>query len=131
MNIIFTNYTGYANQLNKNISSDSIAIDGNFNIDYNTRDTIIKLQGYNVFNYNYCYIPELKRYYFITASNVRRNGLLYLSLHIDVLQTYKKQINNAKIRLKNNSVDNTTIFQSDKIVNDTFTNIMITLGGAK
>lgn len=130
MIILFTNYSGYANQLNKKISSDTLNIDGNFNIDYNTRDTTIKLQGYNDFNYNYCYIPNLKRYYFVTNNSIRRNNIIFLSLHIDVLETYKKQILNSKIRLKNNSVDNTTIFESEKIVNDEFVNIMVTLGGA-
>lgn len=130
MIINFTNYNGYSNQLNKNISENVLSINGNYNINYNTRDTIIKLQGYNEFNYNYCYVPNLDIYYFIVNTDIRRNGIVFLTLHIDVLQTYKEQILKAKIRLKNNSVDNTTVFESKKIVNDDFINVLVTLGGA-
>lgn len=130
MIIDFTNYSGYSNQLNKKIDDKMLSIDGNFNINYNTRDTTIKLQGYNEFNYNYCYIPDLNIYYFITNSDIRRNGLVYITLHIDVLQTYKEQILKSKIRLKNNSVDNETIFESEQITTDNFINVLVSLGGA-
>lgn len=129
MDIIFYKYSGYSNQLNKNFSDDTLTITGDFNIDFNTRDTTVKLQGYNDFDYNYCYIPSIKRYFFITNCNIRRNGIVFITLHVDVLQTYKEQINNAKIRLKNNSTDNTTVFKSVDIVNDDFTTIMVALGG--
>lgn len=129
MDIIFYKYSGYNNQLNKKFGDDTLTVTGDFNIDFNTRDTTIKLQGYSDFDYNYCYIPNVKRYFFITNCNIRRNGIVFMSLHIDVLQTYKEQINNAKIRLKNNSTDNTTVFRSDDIVSDSFNTIMITLGG--
>lgn len=44
-----------------------------------------------VLNMNYCYIDAFKRYYFITDMNIK-NGVVYLSLHVDVLMTYKDDI---------------------------------------
>ena len=48
--------------------------------------------SFNPIEYNYCYIPALKRYYFINDYRVIRNALFGISLKIDVLETYKTQI---------------------------------------
>lgn len=128
MDIIFYKYIGYTNQLNKTLEN-GLTITGNFNINFDTRDTIIRLQGYNDFEYNYCYIPNINKYYFITNTDIRRNGITFLSLHIDVLQTYKQDILNSKIRLENENTNNILTFQSEKIINDTSNMILITIGG--
>lgn len=41
---------------------------------------------------NYAYIQEFKRYYFITNIHSVRENLWRLSMHVDVLQTYKLDI---------------------------------------
>lgn len=128
MDIIFYKYIGYTNQLNKTLENE-LTITGNFNINFDTRDTIIRIQGYNDFEYNYCYIPNINRYYFITNTDIRRNSIVFLSLHIDVLQTYKQEILNSKIRLENENTNNILTFQSEKIVNDNSSMILITIGG--
>lgn len=46
----------------------------------------------NPTEYNYCYIQELQRYYFISDYALVRNGIFGLRLNIDVLETYKTQI---------------------------------------
>lgn len=51
--------------------------------------------SFNPIEYNYCYIPALKRYYFINDYRVIRNALFGISLKIDVLETYKTQIKTA------------------------------------
>ena len=48
--------------------------------------------SFNPIEYNYCYIPALKRYYFINDYRVIRNALFGISLKIDVLETYKTEI---------------------------------------
>lgn len=45
-------------------------------------------------NINYCYIPQLGRYYFITDITSIRNGLWGIQCHCDVLETYKAQLKN-------------------------------------
>lgn len=128
MDIIFYKYSGYTNQLNKTLEN-GLTITGNFNINFDTRDTIIRIQGYNDFEYNYCYIPSVNRYYFITNIDIRRNTITYLSLHIDVLQTYKQEILSSKIRLEKENTNNVLTFQSEKIINDVSNMILITIGG--
>lgn len=44
---------------------------------------------------NYCYIPEFKRYYFITGIESIRNRAWAFSCHVDVLMTYKSEILNT------------------------------------
>lgn len=46
----------------------------------------------DVTNYNYAYIPQYKRYYFVTGYRVVRTGLFSVSLSVDVLMTYKDAI---------------------------------------
>lgn len=46
----------------------------------------------NLSQANYCYIPELHRYYYITEIVSVRNNLWKLACHVDVLMTYKPQI---------------------------------------
>lgn len=40
---------------------------------------------------NYCYIPELNRYYYIDSFSNITNDILEVSCHVDVLMTYKKE----------------------------------------
>lgn len=42
--------------------------------------------------YNYAYIEELARYYYITNSEPEPNGIIYLQLEVDVLESYKSEI---------------------------------------
>ena len=53
-----------------------------------------------VYNYNYLYIQEFNRYYFINDIKSVNNNVWEISAHIDVLETYKTAIlaNEAVIR---------------------------------
>lgn len=42
--------------------------------------------------FNYCYIPDFKRYYFVSNITVMQNGLIEMSCHVDVLKTYAGDI---------------------------------------
>lgn len=46
----------------------------------------------NLADYNYCYIEEFKRYYFITGIDVLSYSLWAFSCHVDVLMTYASNI---------------------------------------
>lgn len=62
------------------------------------------LRGYE--SGNYCYIPQLKRYYYIKNIELMNGNLYRLDLEVDVLMSYKDSI------LKNNyytSEENITI----------------------
>ena len=53
-----------------------------------------------VYNYNYLYISEFQRYYFINDIKSVNNNVWEISAHVDVLETYKTAIlaNNAVIK---------------------------------
>lgn len=53
-----------------------------------------------VYNYNYLYIQEFGRYYFINDIKSVNNNVWEISAHVDVLETYKTAIlaNDAVIR---------------------------------
>ena len=51
-----------------------------------------KVEGVDFTDYNYCYIPELERYYFIRDYNLVSAQLTNLSLECDYLETYKDKI---------------------------------------
>ena len=67
---------------------------------------VIRISGANVpslKNANYMYIPDFNRYYFITDIKSIRNGLIEISGHVDVLQTYAGQIRNNTAIIKRNA----------------------------
>ena len=49
--------------------------------------------------YNYAYLPDFNRYYFVDPPITERTGLVRLQLHVDVLQTYYAGIMTAPVIL--------------------------------
>lgn len=60
---------------------------GNFLIDYNS-----EINGCN-----YCYCPELGKYYYITDIQMETGSRMILSVKVDVLMTYNTEIRNMDI----------------------------------
>lgn len=52
---------------------------------------------------NYCFIPDLGRYYFINDITVKNNEMFYLHCNVDVLQSFKNDILNAQVIAKRSS----------------------------
>lgn len=64
--------------------------------------------------YNYMYIQELNRYYFIVGETVYRNGLYYIKGAVDVLYTYKQAIlANRAIIDKSSLIGNASKYLND------------------
>lgn len=53
---------------------------------------VVDLQGFTVNDYNYCYIRELGRYYYIEKVVTAPNGVVELTMKVDVLMTYISDI---------------------------------------
>lgn len=94
MDIEFYNYTGEFNRLNKTLT-DGTTVSCDFNIDYNKINPTLKLKYDNDFNFNYCYISDFGKYYFIDNVTILRNGFIVCNLTEDVLMTYKELILSA------------------------------------
>lgn len=94
MTIIFYKTLSKPNEINK-VLQNSFTITGNFKTDTDIIKPIIKVLNttdFNIFNYNYCYISELKRYYFVEDITILADKLFFISLSLDVLYTYKNAI---------------------------------------
>lgn len=94
MTIIFYKTLSKPNEINK-VLQNSFTITGSFKTDTDVIKPIIKVLNttdFNIFNYNYCYISELKRYYFVEDITILADKLFFISLSLDVLYTYKNAI---------------------------------------
>lgn len=101
----------------------------------------------SVVAYNYAYIPEFKRYYYIKEITTVRANLFELLLEVDVLKTYNLQIRGnsaiidrsqtaepSNVYIDNSTVVNTTreetaTYNFSGGFNDTPEYILITAGG--
>lgn len=116
--------------VNKDLTSMSTYdLQGNFRFNLDLLNPVIEVQASIgvVMLYNYLYIEELQRYYFIDNITINDNALVELSLHEDVLFTYSSQINNINgfversysnydVRLKDNLLP---LLEDDKVIEGT------------
>lgn len=88
----------YNNNSNNNVLNKKITpvneLDFTLKSDNSIMRPILVLKNY--VKGNYCYIAELKRYYFINDVRLLTGGLYELHLDVDVLMTYKNEIINAE-----------------------------------
>ena len=109
MTVIFYKYNGIKNKINKTLSSgltvNDVIIQNDFDI--TNFDLLIKNNSFNI-EYNYCFIPNLNRYYFF--ENIEKmNGSIYkIRITVDVLKSFSTQIENinAIITKSENPDDN-------------------------
>lgn len=132
------------NKIDKTITNE-LVLNGTLKDETSVINPIILIEANNLTQYNYCYIPLFKRYYFIKDITVVRNNLFRLFLDIDVLMSYKDEILNLDCivnKQENNSTpyinDNSRIYENrnfTSIINyrngfdDDGNFILITAGG--
>lgn len=66
------------------------------NTSISTPSILLYLENTQINNYNFCYIPTFKRYYFIDNISIQRQNLFVLDLKVDVLESYKEDILKSK-----------------------------------
>ena len=72
--------------------TDGITLVGTLRAQSSVMAPTFTVQDTTVIGYNYCYIPDFGRYYYINGINALRANLFELSLGIDVLMTYAEAI---------------------------------------
>lgn len=72
----------------------------------NLINPIIRLKSKTLIEKNYCYIPSLKRYYFIEDINFISNDIQEVYLKCDVLETFKDDILNSNCNIVKSEEDN-------------------------
>lgn len=105
MNIQIQQTTSEKNRIGKSISTLYTA-SGALREGTSIINPVIRISGANIpslKNANYMHIPDFNRYYFITDIKSIRNGLIEISGHVDVLQTYAGQIRNNTAIIKRNA----------------------------
>ncbi len=79
-------------KLDKSLSND-ISMTGQLTNESSVINPVILVTtDTNIATYNYAYIPDFGRYYYINNIVSVRNGLWRIELRVDVLMTYKAQI---------------------------------------
>ena len=144
------NITLYINNSEKNKIGKNLT--NNFSLSVTLRDAtniinpVILIELNEIGNYNYCYIPDFNRYYFITDIIAIRTGLFAVSLTVDVLESFKTDIKNLSVILlntqnvgssnylpspvfRNNVKSKTDILNFPNGLNDSGEFILITAGG--
>lgn len=145
MNITLYINKSEKNKIGKNLSND-FSLSGNLRDATNIINPVILIELNEIGNYNYCYIPEFNRYYFITDITVIRTGLFAISLMVDVLESFQTSIKNLSVILlntqnvgssnylsspvfRNNVKSKTDIINFPNGLNDSGEFILITAGG--
>lgn len=72
--------------------SDGITLVGTLRAQSSVMSPTFTVQNTTVVGYNYCYIPDFGRWYYINGIDALRSNLYELSLGIDVLMTYAAEI---------------------------------------
>lgn len=91
MVVYFYNIDDRENVINKRLSNPTeISIQSTTGLDIMTPQISILPEGN--FDFNYAYIPEYERYYFIDSIFDRPNGIKDLRLRVDVLESWKEDI---------------------------------------
>lgn len=83
--------TSPANFVNKQIT-EVISLEGTIREPTSIIDPVVTIDKDTPMGFNYVHIPIFRRYYFVTGISSQSNGLVGVSMHVDVLMTYKTEI---------------------------------------
>ena len=90
VSIYFYSITESKNKLDKTLDYPT-TLKGIINTDVDVSHPTVRVKS-SVVDYNYCYIPALRRYYFIDSVDAGNAEYYVLNLTVDVLMTYKSAI---------------------------------------
>ena len=98
MNVILYNNKSDKRQLVKNITEIK-TISATAKGDINIISPTLIIQNTDMTNINYCYITELKRYYFLTNYTYITGQRIELHCNVDVLMSYSDEIKRLKVNV--------------------------------
>lgn len=139
MDIYLYNTADDDNVLNKTLTDELLISDVKLKNPVNINNPMLSLSSkivyddgfgggwtYETKGYNYAYIPEFERYYFIENITLQSNAINVLSLKVDVLKTYENEILNSDLYVEK---EINHIIESDKALEQVFNKILIIRGG--
>ena len=131
------------NTINKTLANETefnIKLKGNTSI----TQPVVVLRSNSIILFNYAYIPEFNRYYFVDKIELFPNGIYNITLKVDVLESFKNDIKNSYgIISKQTNINNyyndgyeseikkeVDLYRSNITFNlDTKEKILVTIGG--
>ena len=72
--------------------TDGITLTGTLRGQSSIMSPSLQIQDIAVIGYNYCYIPDFRRYYFITSINAVSNEIYDVKFTTDVLMSFRGEI---------------------------------------
>lgn len=92
------------NKINKTLTQ-PLPLSGTLRDETSIINPVINFEHENLAGYNYAYIPDFNRYYFISEITSVRTGLWRVSMSVDVLESFKTQIMNVPVILSDSEND--------------------------
>lgn len=86
------------NKINKNLTGE-VEYSGTLRDETSVINPVVLLHAENPSLYNYAYIPQFHRYYYIRDISSVRDGLWRIVLSVDVLESFKSDILNLNVIL--------------------------------
>lgn len=96
MNIILYQTNSERERINKSLGG-SLTLTGTLRGESSVINPSFIIEHSNPSTYNYCYISDFSRYYFIDNITSIRNGLWKIDCKVDVLMSYKDAILNLNV----------------------------------
>ena len=115
MIITLYNNLSERNVIDKTLTN-ALAIEGTLRESVSVTAPVMTIQGgIAIVGYNYCYIEDFYRYYFITDIKSIRNNLWALTLKVDVLMSFKNDIKNTPAIIDHTTEQKTTSYMTSEI----------------
>lgn len=92
VNVNLYQYSGKNNVINKTLTQTPQTATGILIEPFDLMHPKIKFRCTPPFNYNYIFISQLNRYYFVSNTEILNANTVLLTLSIDVLKTYETDI---------------------------------------
>ena len=124
MNIELYRCKSPKNKLNKTLEK-TVTISANiYEYEQNRNRLSFQFTVSDVGEFNYIYIPDYNRYYFVESVSLSENGVNVYECECDYLMTYKELINNLSVKCKGSTKKFIT---NNVIIDRTESNVLITL----
>ena len=112
------------NKLNKTLEK-TLTISANiYEYEQNRNRLSFRFTVSDVGEFNYIYIPDYRRYYFVESVSLSENGVNVYECECDYLMTYKELINQLSVKCKGSTKKFIT---NNVIIDRTESNVLITL----
>lgn len=98
-------------RLNKNLTTVATDISIQLKDDTEIINPVVILSRNVIVDFNYCYIHQLHRYYFVRGVTHSQNRI-YVNLEVDALMSFKSEINNLVV-IANRSSSRYNTYQCD------------------